>query len=260
MPRLNQSIIEESSKRLDALNQDIWETGFTTQTLTELAKIVQEVNHSTTLFERIPQAQQPGLSKGSSVLTAAGIICRGCPGTESEVREIYDTDDLVGEGLIQERLVEIWARITGCWFEAPELYLSSLSEMKDFGTESEVYFDVESCTVRKLISLKHYNVLRLALDRVIIHNALFPDSCLKVLGYGRNQAGKFVIVVEQPYCEGGIVPEQECVAFMNGLGFEAAGGDYGMHLNFKTSHLYIGCGGTYIIPQVHVDFSKPCFL
>lgn len=110
-----------------------------------------EVNHGTTLFERIPQAQQPGLSKGSSILTAAGIICRGCPGTESEVRKIYHTDDLIGEGRIQEQLVGAWARIYGCWFEFPELYLSSLSEVKDYGTESVVYFDVDNFVVRKLI-------------------------------------------------------------------------------------------------------------
>lgn len=59
--------------------------------------------------------------------------------------------------------------------------------MKDFGTESEVYFDVNNQTVRKLISLKHYNVLRIALDRIIIHNALFPDTCLKLIGFGRNE-------------------------------------------------------------------------
>lgn len=289
MPRDNFNYAEESSRKLDALNQDIWETGFTTQTLTDLGRIVQEVHHGTTLFERIPQAQQPGLSKGSSILTSAGIICRGCPRTESEVREIYHTDDLIGEGRIQERLVEIWARITGCWFEAPELYLSSLSEMKDYGTESEVYFDIDTCSVRKLISLKHYNVLRLALDRVIIHNAIFPDSFLKVLGFGRNVEGRFVIVAEQPYCAGTIVPEEERIDFMLDLGFVEAGEDYGMHLNYKTDNLYIGdlsdynvikgetgihvidadcrlntpslgCGGAYVIPGPHVDFNRPCFL
>ena len=206
--------IEESSRKLDVLNQDIWETGFNTRTLTNLAKIVEEVNHGTTLFERIPQAQQSGLSKGSSVLTSAGIICRGCPGTESEIREIYRTEDLVGEGRIQERLVELWARITGCWFEAPELYLSSLSEVKDYGTESVVFFDIETYSVRKLISLKHYNVLRLALDRIIIHNAIFSDSYLRVLGFGRDLEGKFVVVVEQPYCPGTVVSEKERMSFM----------------------------------------------
>ena len=73
------------------------------------------------------------------------------------------------------------------------------------------------------------------------------------------------------------------------LGFEDAGIDFGMHLNYKTANLYIGdlndynvikgetgihvidadcrlntptlgCGGSYTIPQPHLDFSSPCFL
>ena len=287
VPRFDRNILVESTRKLDELNQAIWDSGFTTQTLTALTILAQEVNHGTTLFERIPQAQQPGLSKGSSILTSAGLICRGCPGTESEVREIYHTDDLIGEGRIQERLVEVWARITGCWYESPDLYLSSLSDIKDYGTESVVYFDVDNLVVRKLISLKHYNVLRLALDRIIIHNAVFTDSAMKVLGFGRNEDGQFVIVIEQPYCAGTVVSEQERRDFMYAMGFEDAGSDYGMHLNYRSSSLYIGdlndynvikgesgihvidadcrlntptlgCGGAYVIPQPHLDFSSPC--
>ena len=287
MNHFQKNLLESSSRKLDEMNQAIWDNGFTTETLTALAKLTEEVYHGTTLFERIPQAQQPGLSKGSSVLTAAGLICRGCPGTESEVREIYRTDDLIGEGRIQERLVEVWAHITGCWYESPDLYLSSLSEVKDYGTESVVYFDVDNFVVRKLISLKHYNVLRLALDRIIIHNAVFPDSAMKVLGFGHNNQEQFVVVVEQPYCAGTVVPEQERRNFMYAMGFEDAGQDYGMHLNYRNPYLYIGdlndynvikgesgihvidadcrlntptlgCGGSYIIPQPKLDFSKPC--
>ena len=103
-------IVLESCKILDSLNQRIWETGFNKNTLKEVETIATEINNGTKVLERIPQGQQSGLSKGSSILTSAGIICRGCPRTESEVREIYDTDDLIGEGIIQELLVEQWAK------------------------------------------------------------------------------------------------------------------------------------------------------
>ena len=87
--------------KLNDLNQRIWDNGFTTETLSNLSVLAKEVYNGTTLFERIPQEQQPGLSRGSALLCAAAIICRGCPGTESEKREIYRTDDLIGEGLVQ---------------------------------------------------------------------------------------------------------------------------------------------------------------
>jgi len=93
-----------------------------TQTLSLLSTIVKEVYDGTTLFERIPQAQQPGLSRGSALLCAAAIICRGCPGTESEERVIYRTADLIGDGRVQETLIEAWARITGCWYEHARLF------------------------------------------------------------------------------------------------------------------------------------------
>lgn len=285
----NNSKIERSIVKLDSLNQRIWNEGFTVSVLKELEETAKEIHNGTTLFERIPQAQQYGLSKGSEILTEAGIICRGCPRTESEARQIYDTDDLIGEGIIQERLVETWARIRGCWFDAPELNVAARSEMMDYGTESEVYFDVDQCIVRKIISLKHYNVLRLALDRIIIHNAIFPDAALKVTGYGRNREKKFVVMAEQPYCEGDSVSEDERQAFMHQLGFTDAGMDYGMHLNYRTDALYIGdlndynvikgqsgiqvidadcrlniptlgCDGSYVIPEPNIDFSRPCFL
>ncbi len=149
MSLANRNSVEASSRKLDELNQAIWENGFTTQTLSGLVVLTKEINDGTTVFERIPQAQQPGLSKGSSVLTSAGIICRGCPRTESEIREIYHTDDLIGEGVIQEHLVESWARITGCWFEAPELFLSSICETKDYRTESIYIGDLNEYNVIK---------------------------------------------------------------------------------------------------------------
>lgn len=233
-------IAEVSFRKLNSLNQKIWDNGFTTETLSDLTAIAKEVYNGTTLLERIPQKQQSGLSRGSALLCAAAIICRGCPGTESENREIYRTSDLVGDGRIQETLVESWARIVGCWFDDARLYLSSISQAYDMGTESTVFFDVPSRLVRKFITLKHYNVLRLALDRIIIHNAIFSNAYMKVSGFGRDEEGAFGILIEQPFIEGTIVSEEERSAFMHGIGFEDAGEDYGMKLNYKTDNLYIG--------------------
>ena len=76
------------------------------------------------------------------------------------------------------------------------------------------------------------------------------------------------------------------MSFMYEMGFQDAGMDYGMHLNYKTANLYVGdlnefnvlkgetgyhvidadcrlnvsaleCGGTYLVTQPQVDFSKP---
>ena len=272
-----------SSRKLDEVNQKVWDLGFTTETLGQIAILAKEVYNGTTLFERIPQAQQPGLSRGSEILCAAAIICRGCPGTESEKREIYRTADLIGDGRVQETLVEQWARVVGCWYDDARLYLSSISQVYDIGTESTIFFDVPHRLVRKFITLKHYNVLRLAIDRVIIHNAIFPSAYMKVVGFGRDEEGSFGILIEQPYIEGSVVSEEERSLFMHKMGFADAGEDYGMRLNYMTDNLYIGdlnqynilkgatgihvfdcdcrlnvpslgCGGKWIIPPARVVF------
>ena len=137
-----------------------------------------------------------------------------------------------------------------------------------------------------MISLRHYNILRLALDRIIIHNALFPETALTVLGFAHDRNNAFVVVIQQPYVSGDSINPDERMSFMYEMGFQDAGMDYGMHLNYKTANLYVGdlnefnvlkgetgyhvidadcrlnvsaleCGGTYLVTQPQVDFSKP---
>ena len=276
----------DTFERLNDINQRIWEHGFSTSNINDLSKIAEDIKNGAAVFERIPQAQQSGLSKGSEILCAASVICRGCPRTESETRQVFDTDDLIGEGRIQEHLVETWARLSGKWIEHPEAYLDNLCHLQDNGTESVVYFNIEDRIVYKLISLKHYNVLRLALDRIIIHNAIFPETCLTVIGFARDIRGNFVVVVKQPYVVGIPITQDERMKFMHDLGFEDAGMDYGMQLNYKTPELYIGdlneynalkgeyglhvidadcrlnipeieCGGIYTYKHPQIDFSNP---
>lgn len=285
MAAASRQLAQESSRKLDFLNQNIWDEGLNAENLSNLEILSKEVKNGTTLFERFPQAVQSGLSAGSEVLCSAAIICRGCPCTESEIRPIYRTDDLIGDGRVQEQIVEAWARVAGRWCEHAESHLASMCQISDSGTESKVYYDVTKRRVLKAISLVHYNVLRLALDRIVIHNALFQNSALKVFGFGRNEKGAFVVLVEQPYVEGGVVTEEERMALMKNLGFKEAGEDYGMHLNYYTEDLYVGdlneynlikgeeihiidadcrlnvptlgCGGQYVVPQPKLDFSRP---
>ena len=128
-------------------------------------------------------------------------------------------------------------------------------------------------------------MLRLALDRIIIHNALFPETALTVIGFARDKNNAFVVVVKQPYVSGDSIEPDERMSFMYDMGFKDAGMDYGMHLNYMTDNLYVGdlnefnvlkgesgyhvidadcrlnvpeleCGGTYTIPSPELDFSR----
>ena len=60
----------------------------------------------------------------------------------------------------------------------------------------------------------------LALDRVALHNTYFPETRLKVLGFGRDQSGEFKIIVEQPFIGGTHVSDEDIAKYMEQMGFE----------------------------------------
>lgn len=60
-------------ERLNDINQRIWEQGFTVDNLRDLKILAEDIKNGAAVFERIPQAQQSGLSKGSEILCAAAL-------------------------------------------------------------------------------------------------------------------------------------------------------------------------------------------
>jgi hypothetical protein len=77
----------------------------------------------------------------------------------------------------------------------------------------------------------------LALDRIALHNAYFPETRLTVLGFGRNIDGEFKILVEQPYIRGFHFSDAEIAEYMERMGFE-----------LKTPHNW-----TYATPEIYLS-------
>ena len=60
----------------------------------------------------------------------------------------------------------------------------------------------------------------LALDRITLHNALFPETRLNVLGFGRTTEGDFQIIVQQPFIHGTSLTDDEIRDYVESLGFK----------------------------------------
>ena len=75
-------------------------------------------------------------------------------------------------------------------------------------------------TLIKSIGLDYFIQPILALDRITLHNAYFPETAMTVLGFGRTNDGEFKIVVEQPFIEGAHVSDEEIADYMQKMGFE----------------------------------------
>lgn len=94
----------------------------------------------------------------------------------------------------------------------------ALGEQIAEGGEARVYDN--GVTLVKSIGLDYFVLPSLALDRISLHNAYFPETRLTVIGFGRTADGDFKIIVEQPFIEGLPVSDVEIEAFMKNMGFE----------------------------------------
>lgn len=97
------------------------------------------------------------------------------------------------------------------------LYSSFGKEIAE-GGEAMVYD--HGATLIKSIGLDYFILPILALDRIALHNAYFPETRLMVLGFGRNVDGEFKIVCEQPFIGGTHVTDEEIAEYMRQMGFE----------------------------------------
>ena len=119
----------------------------------------------------------------------------------------------------QAKRIERWAKTVGVWFDDIETTLSSvLGEKIAEGGEAMV-FD-HGATLVKSIGLDYFVEPILALDRISLHNAYFPETRLTVLGFGRNSDDEFKIIVEQPFIKGERITEEEIAEFMKNMGFQ----------------------------------------
>lgn len=133
--------------------------------------------------------------------------------------------------------IETWAEEKGCWIS--ELDLREESDGKSlfsYGTESVVYVDKQRQNVLKMMHPREgYEVTSLSdmLDNIALYNRVFSSSAYSVVGYGRNDAGVFCVVLKQPLIKGrtitNLVKEKhldECLvketlqSCMEKLGFE----------------------------------------
>ena len=86
------------------------------------------------------------------------------------------------------------------------------------GGEAHVYDNGQ--TLVKVIGLDYFLQPVLALDRISLHNAYFPQTRMQVLGFGENTNGDFEIVVEQPFVQGSRMSDEEIEAYANKLGYK----------------------------------------
>lgn len=225
----------------DELIENIWKNEFDNIFLQHLNQAINDENF--TLNRLGPNREALRKSQnGSRLHVAASIIAQrgGCTSSETTL----SSDCLGFQALVQELLIESWARHNNCWENSIDLFLKNkYGEKIGSGSESVVYKDGKD--VIKEWKPYKYESLQLALDRITIHNAVFPETFLNVEGFGRTVNGDLAILLRQPFIliEGEPLSDDEVIEYMQSIGFEETQGYGGfnaaVHSEFINKDFYI---------------------
>ena len=208
-------------------NADFWasinaviEEGFTSEGLQKLYAYAEDFISGRLVYKRFSSLEQYGCSTGGfanviATLLAGAEIIADC---ESE-KSLTEYQRECKRGAQQEKSIEQWARAEGIWIEPVDDSLQQLLGARIAEGGEAVVYD-NGTTLVKSIGLDYFILPALALDRIALHNAYFPETRLKVLGFGRNTKGDFEIIVEQPFIKGLHISDEKIEDFMKSMGFE----------------------------------------
>lgn len=192
---------------------------FAAEGLAELDEYADKFICGQLLYQRFSPAEQHGCAAGGHVHVIASLLAGAKIGTDTGAEEEDDFKRQCERGETQARTIELWAKRTGCWTDNVEESLTSLlGDQIAEGGEAHVYD--HGATLIKSIGLDYYIEPILALDRVTLHNAYFPETRLFVLGFGKDAQGCFRVLVEQQFIEGERMTDEEISSYAQRMGFK----------------------------------------
>ena len=190
---------------MDVLN-DIYAAiaveGFTSKTLQMIDNYANNIKNGTEDFPRFNLPEHAGFSKGGAPLIGASIIACYATASLTASRHAegstgspanWEIDEL------QERLIEQWARAANLWEDDSEqILIEEFGPMIAQGAEAKVYYKTgNTSVVKERASI--YSTTQKALDAISLHNYLFPETAMKVIGFTRDSDNLMRIVLTQPY-------------------------------------------------------------
>ncbi len=164
---------------------------------------------------------------------------RRSPATSSNVAG-SETSGPTNRGIdeLQEKLVEEWAKAANLWEDNSEQILTDeFGPMIAQGAEAKVYYsDGNTSVVKERASI--YSTTQKALDAIVLHNYLFPETAMKVIGFTRDSDGLFRIVLTQPFvrCQR-LAAKEEIDEMVAGKGFHDNW--QGQGVNYISERLYL---------------------
>jgi len=186
--------------------QDIFEVmaaeGFSERVLQLIDKQVNDIQNGTRDFPRYNLSEHAGLCKAGPVLIGASIVASYA--TRSLAASCHAEGGQGGPANWQiderqEQLIEQWAKASKLWVEDSDKILTdTFGPMIAQGAEAKVYYrEGDKSVVKERTSI--YSTTLKALDAIALHNFLFPETAMHVIGFTRDSDNLMRIILTQPY-------------------------------------------------------------
>lgn len=175
-------------------------------------KIENNESNNTRNAETVAGKQQT--SNGGLLAESQARIQRG-DGNLRETQEqgVLSQEDIDKRNQEDRESLEKFAKEQGKWADDVDTKLEKKYGGRiGHGSEAWVYRK-DKDTVIKSRSITGYNTVSDALRSIELHNSLFPETAMKVVGFG-NGDGEFSIIIEQPFIEGAYASQEEIDSFV----------------------------------------------
>ena len=176
--------------------------GFSEQTIKIIDKYTFQILNGRTNLTQFNQAEHAGLCCAGEMLIGAYVVCNYAQAslaasTDAGASQASPANWEIDEA--QEKLVQQWAEAKHVWFPDAEADIESeYGPMIAQGAEAKVFYkDGDTSVVKVRTSI--YATLSRALESIVLHNALFHETPMNVIGFTRDVDGLFRSISTQPY-------------------------------------------------------------
>ena len=188
---------------MNAIYQAIAADGFSENTLQMIDDLTNDIRYGRKDFVGFTLSEHAGLCKGGAPLIGASIVVGyarrslasggHAEGSQGSGPANWQIDEE------QERLLETWAKAKGLWFGHSESIIEkNFGPMIAQGAEAKVYYKEGDLSVAKERT-SIYSTTQKALEAIALHNYLFPETAMRVIGFTRDSDGLLRTVLTQPY-------------------------------------------------------------
>ena len=199
---MENSTINKKLITQENINSCIKNQGFSESTIELINNFTNNILNGKFNLTQFNQKEHAGLCCAGEVLIGAYLVCNYARTSLTTSGNASECEKLAPNWQIdefQEKLVQEWAEVMNIWFPSAEENIESeYGNMIAQGAEAKVYYKDNDTSVIKLRT-SIYATLERAFESIVLHNALFPETPMNVIGFTRDKDGLFRTILTQPY-------------------------------------------------------------